>query len=67
MEMRDEKDQHRGKLRVYVEEDRHVDFLPWSQSLLLEAEALYLVEVLARLLGHSCSNSHLVKITSIPS
>ena len=39
------------KLGIDVKEDRHVDGLPRPQSLVLEAEALDLVEVVPRLIG----------------
>lgn len=46
------------KLRIEVEKDRHVHLLAWPQLLLLEAEALDLVEVLAHLCGRHVVYRH---------
>mmetsp|Transcript_27299 Transcript_27299/g.59629 ORF Transcript_27299/g.59629 Transcript_27299/m.59629 type:complete len:205 (+) Transcript_27299:229-843(+) len=46
------------KLRVHVEEDRHVHLLARLQALLLEAEALDLVEVGPRLHGGDVVGAH---------
>jgi hypothetical protein len=48
----------RGKLRVNVEEHRHVDLLPGPQLLLLKAKALDLVKVEACLLGRYIVGGH---------